>query len=302
MTAAMTMRRDVNARTFTSSSPLSSSKSLVSWTVKEDVNPHVGIIELHSKKTFNALTVEMGKEFRALMNKLEVELHESSNIQAVVLCGEGDKAFSSGGNLEWLQSLHGNSVHANVDLMLQFYTSFLCMRQKIPVPVIAAMTGPAMGAGACLAMACDLRVGCSEPDRAVLGFPFGRLGIPSGMGGLYLLQHSGLSTAQANEILMLAKTLTGPEAYGLGLLNRIVPKDQVKQEAYNLAVEISNKHPVAVRSMIRNCRLEQDRGLMDALHRDAYAQATCYARNDWGRGLQAVAEKREADFDDYHSK
>ena len=76
----------------------------------------------------------MGKEFRTLMNTLEVELHESSNIQAVVLCGEGDKAFSAGGNLKWLQSFHNNSIHANVDLMMQFYTSFLCMRQKIPVP------------------------------------------------------------------------------------------------------------------------------------------------------------------------
>jgi enoyl-CoA hydratase/carnithine racemase len=262
----------------------------------------VGIIELHSQKTFNALTVEMGKEFRTLMNKLEVELHESSNVQAVVLCGEGDKAFSAGGNLEWLRSLHDNSIHANVDLMMQFYTSFLCMRQKIPVPIIGALTGPAMGAGACLAMACDLRIGCSEPDRTVLGFPFGNLGIPSGMGGLYLLQHSGVSTAQANEILMLAKSLNGPDALELGLLNRIVPKDQVKREAYNLAVEISQKHPVAIRSMIRSCRLEQDRGLMEALHRDAYAQAMCYARDDWGRGLEAVAKKREADFDSYHSK
>ncbi|KAG7368198.1 enoyl-CoA hydratase/isomerase [Nitzschia inconspicua] len=288
---------DPNTRRRTFASTPSSS-SLVSWSVQDKV----GTIELHSQKTFNALTVEMGKEFRSLIHQLEPEFHESSNIQAVVLCGEGDQAFSAGGNLEWLQSLHNNSVHANVDWMLQFYTSFLCLRQKIPVPVIAALTGPAMGAGACLAMACDLRVACDDADRPVLGFPFSKLGIPSGMGGLYLLQHSGLTTAQANEILMLGKSLTGPEAFRLGLVNRTVPKDEVKNEAMALAKEIATKHPVAVRSMIRNCRLEQDRGLMDALHRDAYAQAMCYAREDWGRGLQVVAQKREADFDDYHSK
>jgi enoyl-CoA hydratase/carnithine racemase len=257
---------------------------------------------LHSKKTFNALTVEMGNEFRSLVNDLEQEFSTDSNIRAIVLQGEGDQAFSAGGNLEWLQSLHHNSIHANVDAMLQFYTSFMCMRQKIPVPVIAALTGPAMGAGACLAMACDLRVACDDSERPVLGFPFSKLGIPSGMGGLYMLQHSGLTTAQANEILMLGKSVTGPEAMKLGLINRMVPKAYVKDEAQQMAREIANKHPVAIRSMIRNCRLEQDRGLMEALHRDAYAQAMCYARDDWGRGLEAVAQKREADFDDYHSK
>lgn len=260
------------------------------------------MIELHSQKTFNALTVEMGQEFRELIHGLETELHQSSNVQAIVLCGEGEQAFSAGGNLEWLQSLHNNSVHANVDAMLQFYQSFLCMRQKIPVPIIAALTGPAMGAGACLAMACDLRVACNDSERPVLGFPFSKLGIPSGMGGLYLLQHSGLTTVQANEILMLGKSLTGPEAMQLGLVNKIVDKEHVKSEAIRMAEEIGRKHPVAIRSMIRNCRLEQDRGLVEALHRDAHAQAMCYARSDWGRGLDAVAAKREADFEEYHSK
>jgi enoyl-CoA hydratase/carnithine racemase len=90
------------------------------------------------------------------------------------------------GNLEWLQSLSENLVHANFDLM-QFYKSFLCMRQQLPVPIIAALQGPAMGAGACLALACDLRVAASE-NTLILGFPFAKLGIPSGMGGLYMLQ------------------------------------------------------------------------------------------------------------------
>lgn len=284
----------------------------MSWSV----NGNVGTIELHSQRTFNALTVEMGQQFRTLIHQLEVELNDPkshySNIQAIVLRGEGDKAFSAGGNLEWLHGLHHNSVHTNVDIMLQFYTSFLCMRQRIPVPIVGAIHGPAMGAGACLALACDLRVVAGPDDdnnnnntttTPILGFPFSKLGIPSGMGGLFLLQHAaGLSTVQANEILFLGKSLTGPEADRLGLVNRLVPKDRVKDEAYNLALEITKKHPVAIRSMVRSCRLEQDKGLMDALYRDAHAQAMCYARLDWGRGLKAVAQKTEANFDDYHSK
>lgn len=277
----------------------SSSKSLVSWKVDEETK--VGTITLESPKTFNALTVEMGRDFERLIGKIEKELNSQSNVQAIVLEGAGDQAFSAGGNLKWLLSLHDKSVHANVDAMIQFYNSFLCMRRSIPVPVIAALQGPAMGAGACLALACDLRV-AAQDDVRVLGFPFSKLGIPSGMGGLYLLQQQGCSSSKATEILMLGHTLTGEEAFDLGLINRLVPASQVKAEAHALAAEIAKRHPVAVRSLIRSWRIGKDSGLADALYRDAHAQAMCYNRDDWGKGLKAVAEKRDADFDVYHSK
>lgn len=274
-----------------------SSSSLVSWTTDDKV----GTITLNSPSTYNALTMEMGKDFESLILTLEKELHNSSNIQAIVLCGKGDRAFSAGGNLEWLQSLSQNSVHKNVDMMLQFYNSFLSMRQKIPVPVIAALQGPSMGAGACLALSCDLRVAASN-NTPVLGFPFSKLGIPSGLGGLYLLQNSGLSASAANEILLLGKTLTGEKAMELGLINRLVPPENVKEEAHKLAKEIADNHPVAIRSMTRSLRLGMDVGLTDALHRDAHAQAMCYNRQDWGLGLKAIRDKQKADFDTYHSK
>jgi enoyl-CoA hydratase/carnithine racemase len=288
------------------------SSSLVSWEVAEDSDEKVGIITLRSPKTYNALTVEMGREFEALVSSLESDLagknNANSQIGAIVLRGEGDKAFSAGGDLEWLRSLSQNSVHANVDAMLSFYNSFLCMREKLPVPVIASLHGPAVGAGACLALACDLRVGASG-GVPLLGFPFARLGIPSGMGALHLLQNcSGLGSSRISEIMMLGKTLTGEEAFDLGLLNRIVPRDDVEEEAISLALElVRTSHPLAVRSLVRSIRLGTNNGgggsgLADCLYRDAHAQAMCYNRRDWGEGLEAVACKRDPNFDDYHCK
>jgi len=272
----------------------------------------VGIITLKSPKTYNALTVEMGKDFKALVTRLGAELADSSSesarVGAIVLCGAGDKAFSAGGDLEWLKSLRSNSVHANVDNMLSFYNSFLCFRAKLPVPVIAALHGPAVGAGACLALACDLRVG-KGGNVPLLGFPFARLGIPTGMGAWHFLAHaSGLGTAKATEILLLGKTLTGEEAMDLGLLNKLVGDgDDAKKEALALATSIARgSHPVAVRSMVRSARLATDSGgggsLSDCLYRDAHAQAMCYNRMDWGEGLDAVTSRRDPSFDDYHSK
>jgi enoyl-CoA hydratase/carnithine racemase len=317
--------RLVRNRNKATMSTSTSTTPLVSWSVDE--TKKIGTITLNSPKTLNALTIEMGKEFETLITKLQHDLtstaddenNPNKDISAIVLCGSGDNAFSSGGDMQWLRGLKDNSVHANVDIMMNFYNSFLSIRTKnLPVPIIAAIQGPAMGAGACLALACDLRIAsASDADakadadadadsstrtRPVLGFPFTKLGIPSGMGSIHLLQNvSKLSQSQVSEILLLGKSLSGEEAYELGLINKLVPHTQnVKDEAYNMALDIAtNHHPVAIRSMIRSIRLNVDENrLIDSLYKDAHAQAMCYARNDWGEGLH----KAPPNFDNYHSK
>ena len=270
----------------------SQSSSLVAWDLDE--KSKVGTITLQSPETFNALTVEMGKDFQTLVRELQVKL-ETQDIHAIVIQGQGDAAFSAGGNFPWLKSLRDNAVHKNVDCMLAFYNSFLCVR-NLDVPTIAALHGPAMGAGACLALACDMRV-CTSSGPVILGFPFSKLGIHSGMGGSWLLQHAGVSRAQVNEILLTGKSLSGQAAYDMGLVNRMAT--DAKDEAHKLAAEIAKQHPVAVRTMTRTLRL-LDNGLQEALQREAYAQAVCYNRDDWGQGVDAIAEKRDPIFDGYH--
>ena len=278
--------------------------SLVSWEVDETAR--VGMITLNSSETYNALSVDMGREFESLVRNICEDMRDgasnktspsASRVNAIVLKGAGDNAFSAGGNLEWLHSLRENSVHRNVDLMLQFYHSFLSVRQ-LPVPVVAALQGPAMGAGACLSLACDLRVAASH-KKAILGFPFSKLGISTGMGCSWLLRNAGVPTAKVNEILMTGQTLSGEDAFDLGLVNRLANGD-AKEEAYTLACEVAQQHPVAIRSMVQTLRL--DEGLEATLQREAFQQATCYNRQDWGRGVDAIAEKRSANFDDYFSK
>mgnify|MGYP000190435129 CR=1 FL=1 len=109
-----------------------------------------------------------------------IEFVEKNGVGLVIgnQAGGMPGAFSAGGDLRWLRSLRDNSVHANADLMRQFYQSFLCLRRELPVPVIAALHGPAMGAGAGLALACDLRT--AAPRDKILGLHFSRLGIHTG--------------------------------------------------------------------------------------------------------------------------
>ena len=290
----------------TRSNSTTSSLPLVSWSL--DKSTKIGTISLNSPSTYNALTVEMGNEFSHSMHQLQTELvTRGANINAMVLVSQGENAFSAGGNINWLRLLSNNSIQANADIMLSFYQSFLCIRHCIPVPVVAALQGPAVGAGAGLALACDMRVASSETQR-VLGFTFSRLGIHAGMGVSHPLPQccGGGSTGTVNELFLTGKFISAQEAFDLGLVNRLVSNaattTTVKDEAYALAGEVASQHPVSVRSMVQTLRTQQDIGLQAALLREAYAQATCYARNDWGAGLDAVEERRNPVFDLYHAK
>jgi enoyl-CoA hydratase/carnithine racemase len=130
----------------------------------------IGTITLQSPKTYNALTVDMGRRFQALCRELADDITSGSkHVDAIILTGQGNDAFSAGGVLDWLKTLNKKSPHANADLMVQFYKYFLAIR-SIPVPVIAALHGPAMGAGAGLALGkySLSKVCCVSPTDASL--------------------------------------------------------------------------------------------------------------------------------------
>lgn len=272
-----------------------------------DSNRSIGTLTLNVPSSLNALTVPLGRAFQQRIQQICDETtttttptsSNNNNIDCLIIKGHG-KAFSAGGNLQWLQSLHNNSVHANVDAMLNFYHSILCLR-KLPVPVIACLNGPAMGAGAGLALACDLRVG-PENAQTLLGLHFTKLGIHTGMGASHFLyKQQGIPLAKLNEILLTGKILSSDECLQYGLCNALseTPYERTRE----LAMEIvQTSHPVAVRALIQTIRTQQDVGLEAVLRSEAYAQAVCYARMDWGEGLRAIADKRSPVFDPYHSK
>jgi enoyl-CoA hydratase/carnithine racemase len=113
-----------------------------------DVNPMYKIIDLlirftlQSEGTLNALTVEMGQEFANTVREISHNVTTGKEkVDVVVLTGAGDTAFSAGGDLGWLRSLRNSTEHANADLMLQFYKSFLCIRSKIHVSLIRTWCG-----------------------------------------------------------------------------------------------------------------------------------------------------------------
>lgn len=310
----------INTRSFSSDKRSDQSdNSLVTFT--HDPSKKIGYITLNSPSTYNALSEEMGQEFESLIHQLTSKLndhdkHQSQlshdddsnikNVNVIILQG-ADRNFSSGGDLNWLRSLRNNPVHINADKMYSFYKSFLSIR-SLPVPTIAHIEGYAIGAGACLALATDLRV---MDEKAKIGFNFVKLGIHSGMGGSHLLSNA-IGESRSKFALLTGKVFNAQEAFENGIAHDISKKknDDVGEEeddkvVMDIAEKIASMHPLAVRSMVQTTRIRENAmggigGLDATMRKEAYAQALCYAKNDWGEGLDAIVEKRQPNFSNYH--
>eukprot|EP00933_Yihiella_yeosuensis_P080978 TRINITY_DN9450_c0_g4_i1.p1 TRINITY_DN9450_c0_g4~~TRINITY_DN9450_c0_g4_i1.p1 ORF type:complete len:273 (+),score=49.29 TRINITY_DN9450_c0_g4_i1:59-820(+) len=237
------------------------------------------------------MTADLVEDFGRVIQKIS---DEASDYGAVVITGAG-KAFSSGGDLRWLKTRSKDSPSRNSQIMHDFYNRFLLVR-KLPMPVVAAINGHAVGAGMCLAMACDVRIAARD---AKLGFPFVSLGLHPGMGATHTIASvAGYETAY--RMLLTGDLVNGTEAKELRLVSQVVEDGNAAQvEALKMADRIASQAPIAVRSLVRSLRRKQDEGLEAALWREADAQAHCYNSIDMREGLKAAGERRAPRFEQY---
>jgi enoyl-CoA hydratase/carnithine racemase len=229
----------------------------------------------------NAMTLAMGDAFAAHVRAINAR----NDIGAVIVSGEGG-VFSGGGDLSMLDALRGQSRAECIAAMHRFYGGYLSVLD-LTVPSIAAIEGAAVGAGLCLAFACDLRLVASD---AKLAFNFMRLGLHPGMGGTFLAPHR-LGPERAADLLYTGRRFTGSEAVAMGAALRHMPASEVQAQADALAAELALGAPLAVRAMKRNLSFDRD-AFAGALQREAEAQAESYASWDLGEGIKATLERR----------
>ncbi len=159
----------------------------------------------------NAMSEEMTASWVAAIDALAAD----RSVRVVVVTGEGT-SFCSGGNTGWIASEPDAGVDHLRTRMMAFYRAWLSIR-KLEVPTIAAVNGPAIGAGLCLALACDIRYAA---EGAKLGAPFVKLGMNPGMAATYLLPNA-VGEANARELLLTGRTVQAEEARQLGLVSRV---------------------------------------------------------------------------------
>jgi enoyl-CoA hydratase len=251
-------------------------------------NSTVAVLTFNTPHNLNALTVETGEAFEKKIAELK-DL-DTSKLRCVVLTGTG-KAFSAGGDLQFLAARGKDTPLGNTLAMRDFYRRYLSLR-TLPVPVIAAINGPAIGAGFALSLACDVRI---VADDARVGLTFAMLGIHPGMGSSHFLPYL-IGHEKAAKLLLTGCVITGKEAHGLGVALESVPKDKVVSSALALAHQIASASPVAVRGTTRTLRMRAEVGLDQALQREADSQAHGYAMPDLIEGLEAVKAKRPPKF------
>lgn len=242
----------------------------------------------------NAMTQAMGESFRAAISELAAD----ASLRALVLTGAG-RAFSAGGDFAMIEgraaqgAANGPSGRAQIrDGMRAFYQLFLSVRE-VPCPVIAAINGAAIGAGFCVALACDVRIAASD---AKLGLNFTQLGLHPGMGATWTLPRL-VGSARAAELLFSGRPLSGEQAAAIGLANRAVAAGEVLPAARALAAEFAAAAPLAVRGVKRALRRSESARLEDQLGFEAEEQAACFETRDVQEGLAAARDRRPPKFE-----
>lgn len=251
-----------------------------------DLGGGVRRLLLNDSESRNAMTEEMSEAF---LSAVEGLIRDRS-ARVVMLTGAG-KAFSGGGHLEMLQEKTKLSLAENRRRMEEFYHNFLSVL-RIPVPVIAALNGHAIGAGLCVALACDLRLCHAE---AKLGLNFVHLGLHPGMGVTYTLPRI-VGPAKATELLTLGRILTAEESLRYGMVNEVVAGERFEERVLAVANEIAAVGGQAVRALKESLAHSLHRTLDQCLEREAEAQAEDYCGAEFLEGVTAAREKRKPRF------
>jgi enoyl-CoA hydratase/carnithine racemase len=247
--------------------------------------------------TFNRDDVRNALTGTALVEEILLVLdwvNRADEVSVMILTGAGS-AFSSGGNVREMSERSGIFGGSTQQIQDQYRRGI----QRIPlameaaeVPLIAAINGPAIGAGFDLTCMCDLRLGS---DKAVMGETFVNLGIIPGDGGAWFLQRL-IGYQRAAELTLTGRLVSAQEALELGILLEITAPDQLMGRAMELATQIASKPPRAVRMTKRLLKHAQRGTLPDFLDLCACFQGMAHHTDDHVEAVQAFLEKRPGDY------
>lgn len=238
---------------------------------------------LLQRPPMNALCLQMQREIKAAAEELAVR----SDVGAVVLYG-GPKVFAAGADIKEMSGMtYQDMLKASVGLQDAFTAV-----ARIPQPTIAAVTGYALGGGCELALCCDMRIAA---DDAKLGQPEILLGIIPGAGGTQRLPRL-VGVSRAKELVFTGRHVDAAEALTIGLVNRVVPADEVYSSALELARRLAKGPALALRAAKEAIDRGLDTDLDTGLDIERVRFASLFATDDQSIGMAAFVEKRPAEF------
>ncbi len=249
----------------------------------------VGTITLNRPERLNAITFEVYRELTDFI----AALREEPEVRVVVITGAG-RAFCSGGDVrDIIGALQGRDAEGLLD-----FTRLTCElihnMRALPKPIIASLNGTTAGAGACVALASDMRIAAKE---AKIAFIFVKVGLAgTDMGATYLLPRV-VGLAKATELLMTGDFISADEAERIGLYNRVVPRDQLETVTREFAEKLAHGPALGLAKTKEMLNRELHMGFESALEAEALAQALCMQTPDFREAHAAFLEKRPAKFE-----
>src|SRR5918999_590155 len=248
----------------------------------------VATITLNRPDRLNALTFEVYRE----LTDLFAALRDEKDVRVVVITGAG-RAFCSGGDVH---DIIGELFSRNMEGLLEF-TRITCELiqniRSLPKPVIASLNGTTAGAGACIALACDIRIASEE---AKIAFLFVKVGLAGAdMAASYLLPRV-VGFSKATELLFTGDFISAAEAERIGLYNRVVPAGELSTATRDFAERLARGPAFALGKTKEMLNREFHMDLATALESEAQAQAICMQHPDYREAYEAFVAKRNPKF------
>lgn len=252
-----------------------------------------------TRDTILTLTLNRPERLNALGDTIREELYDAITrasadpvVRVMVLTGAG-RGFCAGGDMKAAHEVQeGRQARAFMDNIAPIRDKVVLAMRDAPQPIIAAVNGPAAGAGMNLALACDMRLASTA---ARFGETFVRRGLHVDWGGTYFLPRL-VGMAKACELIFTGEMISAEEAYHLGLLNQLVAPEELMPTTYALAQKIAAGPPIAIRLAKRALYHSQEVDLRAALEYETYAQNLCRETDDAREGIKAFVEKRAPHF------
>lgn len=254
-------------------------------TVRYEVADHVATITLDAPERHNTLTHDL----LADLAEAWVEARDDDAVRAIVLTGAGEKAFCAGAHItdllgrpETLNDLWNPNHDPRPDRGIEMWK-----------PAVAAVNGYCLGGGMTLMLATDIRVAA---ETATFAMPEVRWGILASCGGTQRLMRE-LTTARAMEMLLVGEPISADRALEWGLINRVVPADQVLDTALEYAAKIAANAPLAVRATKELARRSWDMDLDSGLRLEDMVVRVLQESDDFAEGLRAFKERRSPRYE-----